>query len=475
MGLFSFLARRTGNRRKSSAALRAEPFESSLSRARLGGCPVTSSDPSIEDTTFRGRPGFTESQLSLDTASEDEQPAPTPGIPRFREESIERPRTAPTVRPSSVAFPTSGARLKRNGQRRPPPLSFRAVQPDTTASGDRPGSRGSIRTFTSALRRMSGQSRANSLRSDGVGAFKDILDAQSEIKPADFRERVKATGARDYGEDVAERNMGENGFDLEAEHVQAFYTQSRRAQPNKDGLALAEVGFRADAYRAGARRRPLRSSQISLPRRISSMAPMSPSVGPTPRGDFGRPRSVNTYMPLAIKSLVAPPQPDPENLEDIPWPPAPELGRLDFGFSALESATPAMPHLSAAAPAPTVRTARLPRDSVELARKRTEMLLSEGAVGDDAPASNFALWSATRARRPLSSLSATSVSRRNHSLYTLRSSDSSSIASRDTLRLATPLSCPHKTAVQQARDAQEDSVLQDIDALTAASAPAPCT
>ena len=40
-----------------------------------------------------------------------------------------------------------------------------------------------------------------------AGAFVDILDAQSEIKPSDFRTRLRATGARDYGEDVADRNI----------------------------------------------------------------------------------------------------------------------------------------------------------------------------------------------------------------------------------------------------------------------------
>ncbi|GJC94341.1 hypothetical protein ColKHC_03167 [Colletotrichum higginsianum] len=41
--------------------------------------------------------------------------------------------------------------------------------------------------------------------------FIDLLDAQSEIKPSGFQSRVKASGVRDYGEDVADRNIGENG------------------------------------------------------------------------------------------------------------------------------------------------------------------------------------------------------------------------------------------------------------------------
>ncbi|UNI16841.1 hypothetical protein JDV02_003237 [Purpureocillium takamizusanense] len=51
----------------------------------------------------------------------------------------------------------------------------------------------------------------------------DLLDAQGEIKPADFKSRVRAAGARDYGEDVADRNLGENGVDLATPAVQRFY------------------------------------------------------------------------------------------------------------------------------------------------------------------------------------------------------------------------------------------------------------
>ncbi|KAL7800299.1 hypothetical protein V8C37DRAFT_398511 [Trichoderma ceciliae] len=41
-------------------------------------------------------------------------------------------------------------------------------------------------------------------------AFVDILDAQGEFKPYDFRSRVQASGTRDYGEDVADRNIIES-------------------------------------------------------------------------------------------------------------------------------------------------------------------------------------------------------------------------------------------------------------------------
>ncbi|KAK4155791.1 hypothetical protein C8A00DRAFT_13179 [Chaetomidium leptoderma] len=431
MGFFSFLSRRTGNRGKTKAAFKAEPYDSALSRSRQtqDGYYLTGNIPDADDTLPRGRAAFDHSQLSLDTASDDEHPAPAPGIPRLRDESVERPSTAPDARPSSAVIPNSSPRVKRNGQTRPPPLSFRMARPETAAPGSRPSSRGSINTITSAFRRASGHSRAMSLRRDGEKAFKDILDAQSEIKPADFKTRVKAAGARDYGEDVAERNMGQNGFDLGSEHVRAFYTESERARP--------------DPYKAGVRRRSLRSSQHILPSRVSA-SPLLPSPKPITRGkDSARRRSVISYVPLNLGSS------NPDSLGDLsPRTPAPDDDKLDFGFSPRVVRPPTEFHPPDIAPAPMVRTTRRPRDSVELAKKRAEVPMPEDHVGDDLPATDFALWSATRSRRSSAIISTTSFIRRHHSLHTLQPSVLSSATSRDTVAHAMPLPYRPKTALQ---------------------------
>ena len=54
----------------------------------------------------------------------------------------------------------------------------------------------------------------------------DILDAQGEIRPSNFRSRIQATGVRDYDEDVAERNLGANGVDVRSAAAKAFYALS---------------------------------------------------------------------------------------------------------------------------------------------------------------------------------------------------------------------------------------------------------
>ncbi|EFY93747.1 hypothetical protein J3458_005062 [Metarhizium acridum] len=65
----------------------------------------------------------------------------------------------------------------------------------------------------------------SSMRTPG---YIDLLDAQGGLRPYDFRARVQAAGVRDYGEDVAERNMGENGVDVRSAAAKRFYEQKKR-------------------------------------------------------------------------------------------------------------------------------------------------------------------------------------------------------------------------------------------------------
>lgn len=56
-----------------------------------------------------------------------------------------------------------------------------------------------------------------------AGRHVDLLDAHGQLGPSDFKARVKASGSREYGEDVAERNIGQNGLLLGSPAVQKFY------------------------------------------------------------------------------------------------------------------------------------------------------------------------------------------------------------------------------------------------------------
>jgi hypothetical protein len=119
------------------------------------------------------------------------------------------------------------------------PLSPGLISLRSTARSDRgaAGANGSISgSVTSAC--------GNTTKT--AGGYVDLLDAQGAFKPSDFKTRVKASGVRDYGEDVADRNMGVNGVDLNSPAVMAFYalTGGEALVYKSDGSAMDVHGNR---------------------------------------------------------------------------------------------------------------------------------------------------------------------------------------------------------------------------------------
>lgn len=90
-----------------------------------------------------------------------------------------------------------------------------------------------------------GHQRSDSLRStDSSGrGFVDLLDAQSGFKHTDFHSRVKAAGARVYGEDVADRNIA-------AAHVKVDHNGKVKLGQGARSKLIDEE----DRYRARVRR-----------------------------------------------------------------------------------------------------------------------------------------------------------------------------------------------------------------------------
>lgn len=78
----------------------------------------------------------------------------------------------------------------------------------------------------------------------------DLLDAQGGIRPCDFRTRIQAAGARDYGEDVAERNMGENGVDVRSAAARRFYEQKKKSDAVDARIAIVPA-LEADQFTFG--------------------------------------------------------------------------------------------------------------------------------------------------------------------------------------------------------------------------------
>lgn len=122
--------------------------------------------------------------------------------------SFGRPGTAASS--DSTSFDPSRGPQRPKREPRRPPVSFRKPSSTTSLSASYQGSSTEDRNSEVASLAGAQRGRSNSITSVGSGRFKDLLDAQEEIRPIDYRTRLEATGARDHAEDVADRNMRQN-------------------------------------------------------------------------------------------------------------------------------------------------------------------------------------------------------------------------------------------------------------------------
>lgn len=212
-----------------------------------------------------------QAQLWLDTPSPDDGAAPAPVVPTFRDESVKRPNSAPNGRPTTAnRSNASKTRLRNSSLSGHLPVSSSKSQPGSLrgrqppAHADRIDAVGNQDPVESWSRPYTAQPASTP---SGTG-FKDILDAQSEFKPLDFKLRLKASGARDYGEDVADRNIGGNGHNLGLPQVQAFYARST----NVDTLGKSKSVSKANVSRPYQR-------DLAAQLHISKPASLEPAPG----------------------------------------------------------------------------------------------------------------------------------------------------------------------------------------------------
>jgi hypothetical protein len=78
--------------------------------------------------------------------------------------------------------------------------------------------------------------------------YVDILDASGDLKPSSFRARVQATGARDFGEDVADRNMLDNVARPPSSSAQSFRTATRSRASSVASKTVASKRTLQPAY-----------------------------------------------------------------------------------------------------------------------------------------------------------------------------------------------------------------------------------
>ncbi|KAK4217857.1 hypothetical protein QBC37DRAFT_259734, partial [Rhypophila decipiens] len=483
MGFFSFLSRKS-HREKSGNPLKSQNYKStSLGALPVHGpYPAAGNGPSVLESLTRPRPETGRTQTSLATDGEEPAPAPAPAVPRFREELVERPSTAPNGNGSSPgpSWNNYSNKLKKGPSRGAPPVSFRMFKRTSVAQDSRPGSRGTDKASSASQQQATpshagSRSRASSLRSENGRGFKDVLDAQSEIRPADFRTRVKAAGARDYGEDVADRNLALNGFNLEAPQVQASYGQSSsvpalsRLSRSEDPLRQLErrpslygTGVRAQSLtsttqfpllsRSGGSQATLRSpdrhERASAFARDSTTCPVyesprerrpSHSVDtfiPAPQTSSGRARSMDRtvrFYPFEKRNGSPRPTTAAEKSIDTRRGSSP---RPNTSAPVLLN----QPWVTKQGP---MRPSMVPRDSVLLARQRADQKTSPDHANDEANFSGGTSFKTERSyplRSPSTYPSASVIEspRKRHSLHTLQPSVSSPVASREGPATITP-------------------------------------
>lgn len=215
-----------------------------------------------------------------DTAS-----APAPFVPRHPSYVVEdRPRTATSIRSLSRDWSQFPTRPKREPKR--PPVSFRkpsslasisTAYQDSTQVGENEGDTNSL----SKLRKNNGsRSSLGSIKS------KDILDAQEEIRPADFRSRLHATGSRDYGEDVADRNITRHGNGSLSPTPDPRRASNRTMSLNSSSLFPRVPASRDLSQTLGP---PLREASSPEPAKLNSFSSRNK-----------RRLSLNTYVPSGM-------------------------------------------------------------------------------------------------------------------------------------------------------------------------------
>ncbi|CAM1503202.1 Fc.00g079780.m01.CDS01 [Cosmosporella sp. VM-42] len=220
MGFLSFFTRKASADKSPAVLVKGQAYDSTVASLPpiLGTYPVAGNGPNVLDQLQRAARKRSQAQLSVRSpdVDTDAAAAPAPLVPRFRGTTAERPSSAPGNSAGLNARPKSVARSVRNSSAAWPlvPEKSRTALSKGAYVLEKPPPVPSI----AAHHRHN--SSTDSFRGTG---FVDILDAQGEIKPSNFRSRVKAAGARDYGEDVADRNLGENGVNLKSPAVQAFY------------------------------------------------------------------------------------------------------------------------------------------------------------------------------------------------------------------------------------------------------------
>ncbi|KAI0889096.1 uncharacterized protein GGS22DRAFT_196774 [Annulohypoxylon maeteangense] len=203
MGWLNFLSRKSPVSNLDDG-LKAQAYDETVAANPpiRGTYPVAGNGASILEKFQKSHPHLRDTNFNA-------SPLPHPALPPF----LERPNTAPAHRsPEGSARPKSQSASSVKPLPPPPkkrhgPYKLPSKLPDERNDEITNKSIYSVPSPTFTRNR---NSSILSTDSSSTRRFVDLLDAHSFIKPSDFYGRVKATGAKDYGEDVADRNIRES-------------------------------------------------------------------------------------------------------------------------------------------------------------------------------------------------------------------------------------------------------------------------
>ncbi|KAF7550628.1 hypothetical protein G7Z17_g5599 [Cylindrodendrum hubeiense] len=237
MGFLSFLTRKSTGDRFSGRSIKTQAYDSTVASHPpvRGTYPVAGNGQNALDKLQQAARKRSVAQLpviipsTVDTFDNfDTYTAPSPQIPRNRDSLVGRPMSAP----DGPKFNLRSKSVSRSSRGTSPAVVLR---PDNDYIQKQLLPVISPVSPVPPVPIIPNQHRRRRSSLDSTNRFIDILDAQGEFKPSNFRSRVEASGAREYGEDVADRNIGINSHDLGSPAVQAFYSRSSHGGSNHGG------------------------------------------------------------------------------------------------------------------------------------------------------------------------------------------------------------------------------------------------
>ncbi|KAF3061254.1 hypothetical protein GL218_04206 [Daldinia childiae] len=212
MRWLSFLSRKsTGNLNNN---LKAQAYDETVAANPpiRGTYPVYGNGPSILEKFQISHPHLRDGHFN-------DNSAPPPIVPRL----LDRPNTAPTQSPEGLSRPKSQVGTPVKSLREQPKKRHGPYKLPSKIPTERNESIYSVPSPTFTRGRNSSIFSGDS---ESTRGFVDLLEAHSFIKPSDFYGRVKATGTKDYDEDVADRNISENGSSLNSPQAKEFYRKN---------------------------------------------------------------------------------------------------------------------------------------------------------------------------------------------------------------------------------------------------------